>query len=370
MLLIALYLIHLMGFPEVVIMTSTPLLSDQMMREIREFTSNENITFCHAEDLHDLPKARCYLIDEADQCLENFITFDDKSRMDGFFDIVKKTEMTLYFSATMPQFYERLLTSCYATRDTKPIKTEQIESRYQISSDEGHHFAITDLLFGNQEDLKSQFLIGLTDKSKPVMIFVEKDDPTLIKWISDQCHSFYSKPPTVIMKQSELKEGSDSISSQTTGACILHMQFGRGVNLRYLCDCTCLIIANGLLLNWDQVKQIAGRSSRRFGQCVATVYIQVNAVVSDMERGGKKILESRKTDWAQDEGITIATALYKKFNILKIEKLRQQVANAFPDPTSWRVKVSSLKALHLKIHNFIKSDDGNPTGNDSSQKFP
>jgi hypothetical protein len=89
-----------------------------------------------------------------------------------------------------------------------------------------------------------------------------------------------------------------------------------------------------------------------------------------MERGGKKILESRKTDWAQDEGITIATALHKKFNLLKNEKLRQQVANAFPSPTSWRVKVSSLKALHLKIFNFIKSDDGNPTGNDASQKFP
>ena len=130
MLLIGLYLIYVLKFPDVAIMTSTGLLSDQMMNEIREFTSNEPIHFCHAEDVDDLPVANCYLIDEADQCLENFITFDDKHRMNGFFDIVRKADMTLYFSATMPQYYERLLTSCYATRDDKPIKTEPILSRY------------------------------------------------------------------------------------------------------------------------------------------------------------------------------------------------------------------------------------------------
>jgi hypothetical protein len=67
MLLIALFLIHIHNFAEVAIITSTALLSDQMMNEIREFTSNENITFCHAEDIHEVPKAaRGYLIDEAD----------------------------------------------------------------------------------------------------------------------------------------------------------------------------------------------------------------------------------------------------------------------------------------------------------------
>ena len=56
-----------MGFAEVAIMTSTALLSKQMMNEIREFTSSENITFCHAEDIQEIPKgAKCYLIDEAD----------------------------------------------------------------------------------------------------------------------------------------------------------------------------------------------------------------------------------------------------------------------------------------------------------------
>ena len=102
MLLIALYLIYVLKFSDVAIMTDTELLSDQMMNEIREFTSNEPIHFCHAEDVDDLPVANCYLIDEADQCLENFITFDDKHRMNGFFDIVRKADMTLYFSATMP----------------------------------------------------------------------------------------------------------------------------------------------------------------------------------------------------------------------------------------------------------------------------
>jgi hypothetical protein len=89
-----------------------------------------------------------------------------------------------------------------------------------------------------------------------------------------------------------------------------------------------------------------------------------------MERGARKILENRKTEWAQDEGITIAAALYRKFTLIKKDSLRQMVAVAFPDPTSWRVKVSSLKASHPKICNFIKSDEGNPTGTDASQKFP
>lgn len=45
-----------MGVPEVAINTSTELLSTQMTYNIREFTIDENIAFCHAEDIEHIVK--------------------------------------------------------------------------------------------------------------------------------------------------------------------------------------------------------------------------------------------------------------------------------------------------------------------------
>ncbi len=111
---------------------------------------------------------------------------------------------------------------------------------------------------------------------------------------------------------------------------------------------------------------MAGRSSRRFGPAVAVVYVLVDFEVTQMERGGRALLEVRQANLAQDKGLEIAETL-----TLKMPKIadvvykgaRQQIAKAFPDSTSWRVTRASLAHGNSRAHKFITVKNYMPQSN-------
>ena len=101
---------------------------------------------------------------------------------------------------------------------------------------------------------------------------------------------------------------------------------------------------------------MAGRSSRRFGPAVAVVYVLVDFEVTQMERGGRALLEGRQANLAQDEGLEIAETLTLKMPKLSdavYKSARQTIAKAFPTSTSWRITRASLAHPFKRAHKFI-----------------
>jgi len=91
---------------------------------------------------------------------------------------------------------------------------------------------------------------------------------------------------------------------------------GRGLNLRFQGDCEVRVISNGDALTWEEVCQMVGRSSRRFGKCTGKVYIKALFASSDVNEGGEAYLRRFENNLDADEGPFIAGHLVKKFNVI------------------------------------------------------
>ncbi len=125
MLLVALWMLYESYIAtSLVMLTSNEMLAKQMKNEIRSLLPDSPIKFLSTDEVHDLPVADVYLIDEADSCLENFITFNRNGEMDGFVN-VKQSKCVYYFSATIPRYFENLISACHA-----PISKTEFKSRY------------------------------------------------------------------------------------------------------------------------------------------------------------------------------------------------------------------------------------------------
>ena len=353
MIFAALYLIHEKNFEEVNVLTANAILCDQLKKEIKPFLPRHNnkITYYHCEEMSAIPMGGAvWLVDEADQCLENFISFDSEFMLNGFAYIIQ-SEYTFYFSATMPDYFINLLGIVGSM-----VECTAFVSRYQISSNMAEHFQIKDYLFPQIDSLLAEFKKALLKATKPVIIFIEKDQTVLVNAIQEMTREIYGRSAYVIMNQQDYKNQASVISQDDKGVLIIHAMFGRGVNIKFAVDAICLVVANGVLLNWEETKQMAGRSSRRFGPAVAVVYVLVDFEVTQMERGGRALLEGRQANLAQDEGLEIAETLTLKMPKLSdavYKSARQTIAKAFPTSTSWRITRASLAHSHKRTHKFI-----------------
>jgi hypothetical protein len=53
---------------------------------------------------------------------------------------------------------------------------------------------------------------------------------------------------------------------------MIDKKFGRGINLKFAVDCEVLVLINQDYIALPLIKQMVGRSSRRQGLCMGTVF--------------------------------------------------------------------------------------------------
>jgi len=70
------------------------------------------------------------IIDEADQCLEKLVTFDDDTgELNGLFNMTK-VKKCYFFSATMPDYFKHIVSELNGA-----YKDLEFKSQYQLSTD-------------------------------------------------------------------------------------------------------------------------------------------------------------------------------------------------------------------------------------------
>jgi len=121
-----------------------------------------------------------------------------------------------------------------------------------------------------------------------------------------------------------------------------------------------MVIANGDGLNWQDVCQMVGRSSRRFGLCEGKVYV-LTGLETDDNSGGKQYLKRNEFNFATDEGVYIAEALLKKMPVITSKNVRKEIVNLTFDPVDWRVTRVEFAKNNPNVLKLLREQNYKPT---------
>ena len=78
----------------------------------------DQILYANTEEPHLIPKTAVYLIDEADEAIKNFVTFDkDMALLNGCYNFVQ-AKRAIFFTATVTDYMLHLVT----TAIERPVK--------------------------------------------------------------------------------------------------------------------------------------------------------------------------------------------------------------------------------------------------------
>jgi len=189
---------------------------------------------------------------------------------------------------------------------------------------------------------------------KPIIVFYEKMTKTLAHALITLLLKFVGKEPIFVTSATELISASSMIASSHSGAIVMPASLGRGINIRFAKDADVRVIVNGDDLRWEDVCQMAGRSSRRFGQSIATAYV-VSKWASD-DSSAETWLKRSRIQADKDDGGKIASRIYQRIGKVNNAAVKKEIAAAFPTSTSWKVSIEEL-SIKGKFVKTILADD-------------
>lgn len=140
----------------------------------------------------------------------------------------------------------------------------------------------------------------------------------------------------------------------------MEASMGRGLNIRFISDCMVIVLANDRNLNWNDCCQMVGRSSRRFGLCVGTVYVAMFQVPERMEDGGEEFLRRKENNIANDEGLEIAEQLIKKLKEVTNINMRKRIMECAGNPPKWKVTREDFAQGDERVYKFVTETNYRP----------
>ena len=147
------------------------------------------------------------IIDEADQCLEKLLTFDDHTGdLNGMINITK-VKKCYYFSATLSDYFKHLVSEING-----PCKDLEFKSQYQLSTDAMEPYQIIGHLV--KHDIYNRSVCewirslkvgkdGKSVKPKPMMILFEEDDADLTAQLKAATLYLFPNQPMFIVKEAK-----------------------------------------------------------------------------------------------------------------------------------------------------------------------
>ena len=357
MLMNALYEIGKNGHKTVGFVTSDQVLREQLKKDITAILPSFQgvFSFGHTDAPDSIIAQDVMIIDEADQCLEKLVTFDDDTgELNGLFNMTR-VKKCYFFSATMPDYFKHIVGELNGA-----YKDLEFKSQYQLSTDAMEPYQITGHLVKNEiyNRRVCEWIRSRKDwkdgKPKPMMIFVEEEDPDLIEQLKAATLYLFPKQPML-----EVKEAKDIGRLQTMlrqvpeGVVLIPKKYGRGINLRFQKDALVIVLVNKEYIGFPLVKQMVGRSSRRQGLCYGEVFITTQFDMADSQVGALEVLKEFENDYANDEGLMIVSALFKK-----VEKLSPAMKISLKEIVGkapmWRTTREEFAMQKTKFLKFLK----------------
>ncbi len=133
----------------------------------------QQFKFYSMEDYNAIEKADYFLVDEADECFEQFVTFDSvNNQLNGLYYLRDCTKAFL-LTATTPAIVRSLVQYCLGGYDYQEHK-----SQYQITSKAIEPFEMTVYSYSNSDDQLKGLLqqVDLVKPGTPVLIFADKPE--------------------------------------------------------------------------------------------------------------------------------------------------------------------------------------------------